>query len=73
MQKHAHSEQDKRNKLVVALILVILVLATVTVMYLRAANEIKSLESGEGRIQKTTITAPSTTSTPTTSVQGEMN
>lgn len=85
MQKHAHSDQAKRNKLVIALIIVILALATVTVMYLRAANEIKSLDSGEGRL-KPVITAPSkstkstkssvqttTTSTPTNSVQGDMN
>ena len=66
MQKHAHVDTQKHNKIVLAVILVILALATVTVMYLRSTGEV-DLKDGEGRIQKTSI------SLPVNSIQGEMN
>ena len=66
MQKHVHVDAQKHNKIVIAVILVILALATVTVMYLRSTGDV-DLKDGEGRIQKTSI------SLPVNSIQGEMN
>ena len=66
MQKHVHVDAQKHNKIVIAAILVILALATVTVMYLRSTGDV-DLKDGEGRIQKTSI------SLPVNSIQGEMN
>ena len=65
-KKHGHVDAQKHNKIVIAIILVILALATVTVMYLRSTGEV-DLKDSEGRIQKTSI------SLPVNSIQGEMN
>ncbi len=52
MQKHVHTDQARRNRLVVFLILAVLALATVTVMYIRAVQQIDELKGGEGRFFK---------------------
>lgn len=67
MQKHVHTDQTRRNRLIVFLILAVLALATVTVMYVRAVQQIDKLEGGEGRFWKSTRQLQVKPSTDTTS------